>query len=170
MTSPEDSASSCWKTAGLRAEWSHAERYHIEEQWYNACGRPDSEGGRPPRPAAVLVRFEQAHVHAAPAARPRRSSSAYGQVVSRPSRSRLAHDAAAASSAAADDAALHHAAQVLAASQDAHAGRTAAHARFKREQRSRRHHRLDRDAVRLSFVLFRTITSGRCRCARARWS
>ena len=39
----------------------------MHEQRYNACGQSDSKGGRLIRSAPALVRFEQAHVRAAPA-------------------------------------------------------------------------------------------------------
>jgi len=62
MTSSEVSRDSSKITTGLRGKWSHAERFYIREQCYNACGRSNSEGGRPSRPAAILVRLLQAHV------------------------------------------------------------------------------------------------------------
>jgi hypothetical protein len=115
MAFSEVRPSSCARHLASGIGWSRAERCSITQQWFNACGRSNSERRRTIGPAAVLVQAFETYLHAASIARARRSSLDAGQAVSRPNRCRLAHDAAAAPSSPHANAAFHHASRALVA-------------------------------------------------------
>lgn len=85
------------------------------EQRHNACGRSNSEGSGKTRRAALSEKALEAHVHAASAAYDGRSALNALEVVSRPGRTHLAHDAAAAPSSPQSHTALQRTAEILAA-------------------------------------------------------